>query len=421
MKRTLIALLGSSILLMPEPVQALSDAAKCASFKLKAAGGYSECLLKEDAKAVKKQSAPDYSKCERKLTIKYTRADLAWECDVEGEVTDVLSMIGSCTAVVSEILGDGIFPLVGVSPGWVCAGPAPDNCESICGDSLVVGDEFCDDGNTTGSDGCSADCLSGCGDGVFDPAEGEECDDGNSATNDGCTPDCIVESCGDGVRQASETCDDFNNDDGDGCSADCQSDETCGNGVVDAVTGEECDGAVLNGANCEGLGHSGGVLSCADDCHFDTSECDQSRWTDNGDGTATDITSGLIWELKTTDGSIHDIEQKCTYNQATGNIANSLNSEPCFGSDCTWRLPTRDELESLVGTTCTTGLLGYLDCTDIPGGSMDEAYYYSSSIDVPDPYDDRYVYVVNMGVEGTAVGYKGASYWCRFVRDPSDP
>ena len=241
--KLILPILLVAALLSPSSASALTDAQKCSSFKWKVAGGHAECLLKEDAKAIKTGKEPDYSSCERKLTIKYTRAELKWACDVEGEVANVSNLLNTCTQGVRNTTTSNALSVVGVSPGWTCTGPAPDNCEPICGDSLTVGPEFCDDGNTTGSDGCSADCLSGCGDSVFEPAEGEECDDGNSATDDGCTPDCIVESCGDGVRQASEACDDFNNDDGDGCSADCQSDETCGNGVVDAVTGEECDSA----------------------------------------------------------------------------------------------------------------------------------------------------------------------------------
>jgi cysteine-rich repeat protein len=39
---------------------------------------------------------------------------------------------------------------------------------------------------------------------------------------------------------------------GDGCSADCRSDETCGNGVIDAVTGEACDdGGGAAGDGCD--------------------------------------------------------------------------------------------------------------------------------------------------------------------------
>jgi len=40
--------------------------------------------------------------------------------------------------------------------------------------------------------------------------------------------------------------------DGDGCSASCRSNESCGNGVVDAVTGETCDdGNLLSGDGCD--------------------------------------------------------------------------------------------------------------------------------------------------------------------------
>lgn len=39
---------------------------------------------------------------------------------------------------------------------------------------------------------------------------------------------------------------------GDGCSADCRSDETCGNGVIDTVTGEACDdGDLVAGDGCD--------------------------------------------------------------------------------------------------------------------------------------------------------------------------
>jgi cysteine-rich repeat protein len=39
---------------------------------------------------------------------------------------------------------------------------------------------------------------------------------------------------------------------GDGCSADCRSDETCGNGVIDGVTGEACDdGNAVGGDGCD--------------------------------------------------------------------------------------------------------------------------------------------------------------------------
>ncbi len=92
----------------------------------------------------------------------------------------------------------------------------------------------------------------GCGDLVLDP--GEMCDDGNVVDGDGCSADCNSdETCGNGVIDISigELCDDANVADGDGCSADCLSDETCGNGIADVAIGEVCDDAnMTDGDGC---------------------------------------------------------------------------------------------------------------------------------------------------------------------------
>lgn len=53
------------------------------------------------------------------------------------------------------------------------------------------GMEQCDDGNTVSGDGCSAQCISECGNGVKSPRE--ECDDGNQESNDGCSSKCKFE------------------------------------------------------------------------------------------------------------------------------------------------------------------------------------------------------------------------------------
>jgi len=57
---------------------------------------------------------------------------------------------------------------------------------SGCGNGVVEGSEACDDGNTMGGDGCSADCskVEMCGDAIVDV--GEACDDGNTNPVDGC-------------------------------------------------------------------------------------------------------------------------------------------------------------------------------------------------------------------------------------------
>ncbi len=56
-------------------------------------------------------------------------------------------------------------------------------------------------------------------------------------------------TCGDGVIELDEACDDGNTIDGDGCARDCRSNETCGNAVIDLVTGEQCDDGTIGLSN----------------------------------------------------------------------------------------------------------------------------------------------------------------------------
>lgn len=174
--------------------------------------------------------------------------------------------------------------------------PCRPNCQlRRCGDFVQDTGEVCDDGNTLAGDGCASDCFSNetCGNGVLDAARGENCDDGNLVDGDGCQANCQVPicgdgivdigngetcdaglqnadipnatcrtnckamRCGDGIVDATEICDDGNLFSGDGCSADCSSNETCGNGYVDSVNGEECDDTNPSGLSGDG---------CSSDC-----------------------------------------------------------------------------------------------------------------------------------------------------------
>ncbi len=79
---------------------------------------------------------------------------------------------------------------------------------------------------------------------------GERCDAGLENRNEPdalCRTDCQLTRCSDGIVDSNEVCDDGNNTLGDGCAADCQSNEVCGNGVLDPVTPtgpEQCDDAI---------------------------------------------------------------------------------------------------------------------------------------------------------------------------------
>ncbi len=125
----------------------------------------------------------------------------------------------------NDQVGDGCSPSCKIEAGWSCVGVPgqASQCSKIvvpvCGDGTRDANEACDDGNTEGGDGCSADCQAvecgwvcdvtpgakstcsvSCGDGVvfigggkFDPPT-EACDDGNLQPGDGCDASCHVEA-----------------------------------------------------------------------------------------------------------------------------------------------------------------------------------------------------------------------------------
>jgi fibro-slime domain-containing protein len=156
-----------------------------------------------------------------------------------------------------------------------------------CGDGVIQRNEGCDDGNTTGGDGCSRICqvennyecptegqpcvsIAICGNSRL--TSDETCDDGNKVDGDGCSADCsaiepgfqcrvpgkpCTPKCGDGIISpppgGTETCDDGNTDPGDGCSTTCHLElgwkcegtptkctkTTCGDGKKEGA--ESCD------------------------------------------------------------------------------------------------------------------------------------------------------------------------------------
>jgi len=195
------------------------------------------------------------------------------------------------TAGASGSAGAGGASAGGAGAGTAGMGGMP--MMPTCGDGKREGNEACDDGDKTASDGCSATCTveAGyvcntpgqactpiCGDSML--LEPEECDDGNKGTEDGCNATCELEQgwecetegepctgiCGDGIL-ADALCDDGDTASSDGCSATCLREagfvcdvpgepcrkkpscvggsctSTCGDGIV---IGEACDDGNLN-------------------------------------------------------------------------------------------------------------------------------------------------------------------------------
>jgi cysteine-rich repeat protein len=143
-------------------------------------------------------------------------ANTTYTCASSGEQT--------LTVTADDSKGCTHSKTVTVTCSGVVAPPA------VCGNNMKEGAEECDDGNTTGGDGCSPTCVAEkppaavCGNNMKEGTE--ECDDGNTTGGDGCSPTCVAEkppapACGDGTVDTGEQCDDGNTTAGDGCSATC--------------------------------------------------------------------------------------------------------------------------------------------------------------------------------------------------------
>ena len=116
---------------------------------------------------------------------------LTEECDDGNDInTD------ECVGCVPATCGDG-YTWEGVEE---CDDGNPSNedlCISdcmlaYCGDGYVhAGAEGCDPGDPNMAPECNPDCSPmDCGDGILQPEKGEECDDGNTMGGDGCSAQC---------------------------------------------------------------------------------------------------------------------------------------------------------------------------------------------------------------------------------------
>ena len=119
-----------------------------------------------------------------------------------------------------------------------------------------------------------------------------------------------------------------------------------------------------------------------------------------------DKESSLVWEVKTTDSSIHDRDKTFSWDGAQESFLAELNSNK-FGGFSDWRLPTTDELrtirvkgaepyinQTLFPNTVSTGYLSWRKCGN--GDIYDERVKFGK---IRNTKKDRRVRAVRSGLE----------------------
>src|SRR5213593_554449 len=147
-------------------------------------------------------------------------------------------------------------------------------------------------------------------------------------------------------------------------------------------------------------------------------------YVDNGNGTVTDLNTGLVWEKLSDDGTVHDKDNLYTWADAfTAHVA-TLNGMS-FAGHTDWRLPNVRELQAIVdyqtinpavasafNNNCSRGCQA-TTCSCTASGD-----YWSSTSSVSDPWNAWYVRFSYGRVDafGRSDGKSGAAY-VRAVRD----
>jgi len=145
-------------------------------------------------------------------------------------------------------------------------------------------------------------------------------------------------------------------------------------------------------------------------------------YTDNGNGTITDDTTGLMWEKLSDDGSIHDQDTTYTWPAAIATKIAALNTA-VFAGHGDWRLPNRYELETLtfLGADSPATDLAFNtgcvpDCSVTTCSCTRSNFYWTSTTYHPNPAN---AWIVGFSNGNTNSNIKSSLYYVRAVRGGS--
>lgn len=174
-------------------------------------------------------------------------------------------------------------------------------------------------------------------------------------------------------------------------------------------TGQQsCFNAAGSTIPCAGTGHDGELQKGV-----------PRNFTNNGDGTITDNATGLMWEVLTNDGSVHDWNNVYTWTNAFAGKLDTVNGA-AFAGHSDWRVPNRFELETLLNleedpavhaefkTACP------LNCTESSCSCTASSFYWSSTSYYPGLTN----YAQRVSMAGGSVDYepKSSTEYVRLVR-----
>jgi hypothetical protein len=125
----------------------------------------------------------------------------------------------------------------------------------------------------------------------------------------------------------------------------------------------------------------------------DTGSCAPlgGTFTDNGDGTISDSHAGLMWEKLSDDGSIHDWDDFYLWSGAFAVKIAALNSGGGFAGHTDWRVPTIQELMTLIRPGSTPAVPPELNTACAPGCTVltcscsAAPFHWSSTSEAGDP------------------------------------